>query len=145
MVFRQIADIVRGRIESGEYPKGGMLPSEVDLCREFGVARTTVRRALALMEGEGLITVIPAKGRVVKSCPTPPPYLYRTIVDDIRDQIRQGELRPGDALPSEAVLRRRYAASRNTVRQALGILENDGLVIVRRGSGRFVRFAGGDH
>lgn len=144
MVFRQIADVLRRRIESGEYPKGGMLPSELDLCREFGAARTTIRRALTLMEGEGLITVIPAKGRAVKGCPATPPYLYLTIANEIRDQIRQGELQAGDALPSEAMLRRRYTASRNTIRQALGILENDGLIVARRGCGRFVRLPGGD-
>jgi len=139
MIFRQIADVLRNRIETSEYPEGSMLPSELDLCREFGVARTTVRRALTLMEGEGLIVVLPAKGRTVKGCPTNPSYLYLTIANDIREQIRQGALQAGASLPSEAMLRRRYAASRNTIRQALAILENDGLIIAKQGSGRFVR------
>ncbi|WP_244894126.1 GntR family transcriptional regulator [Planobispora rosea] len=138
--FRDIADTLRARIGTSEYPAGSMLPSESELCREFGVARTTIRRALILIEGEGLIVAIPAKGRMVKGGFTTSPYRYRAIADDLREQIRQGELLTGAALPSEHTLRHRYAVSRNTVRHALSVLEKDGLIRVIQGSGRYVRF-----
>jgi len=38
-----------------------MLPSEAELCAEFGVSRNTVRRALALLEAEGVILAIPPR------------------------------------------------------------------------------------
>jgi DNA-binding GntR family transcriptional regulator len=117
-----------------------MLPSESELCREFNAARTTVRRALTLIEGEGLVVVIPAKGRAVAGRAAPP-YRYQMIADNLREQICQGELQPGSLLPSEAMLRRRYTVSRNTIRQALAILEADGSITVERGRGRFVRLA----
>ncbi|MFI6835157.1 GntR family transcriptional regulator [Nonomuraea africana] len=44
-----MADLLRTRIATSEYPAGGMLPSESALCREFGVAQTTIRRALVLL------------------------------------------------------------------------------------------------
>jgi DNA-binding GntR family transcriptional regulator len=116
-----------------------MLPSESELCQEFHAARTTVRRALTLIEGEGLVVVIPAKGRAVTGGRAAPPYRYQMIADDLREQICQGEWQAGSLLPSEATLRRRYTASRNTIRQALSILESDGSITVERGRGRFVR------
>ncbi|MEV2268952.1 GntR family transcriptional regulator [Nonomuraea africana] len=44
----------------------------------------------------------------------------------------------GAVLPSEATLCRRYAASRNTVRQAIAVLVKDGWIKARRGGRRFV-------
>lgn len=48
------------------------------------------------------------------------------------------ELRPGDQLPSELELARRFEVSRSTIREALKGLERDGLVYSVRGRGRFV-------
>ncbi|MGH0341775.1 GntR family transcriptional regulator [Escherichia coli] len=45
--------------------------------------------------------------------------LYRQIADRIREQIARGELKPGDALPTESALQTEFGVSRVTVRQAL--------------------------
>jgi GntR family transcriptional regulator len=47
-------------------------------------------------------------------------------------------LRPGDRLPTEAVLAKHFGVGRTTAREALKLLEQDGIVDVRHGSGRFV-------
>lgn len=65
--------------------------------------------------------------------------LYQTITQDILDQIEAGQLPPGHRLDSESALATRYGVSRMTVRQALGQLEIDGLVMRRPGSGTFVK------
>ncbi|WP_275956538.1 GntR family transcriptional regulator [Nonomuraea sediminis] len=143
-MFRRIADLLRTRIRASEYRAGSMFPAESELCREFGVARTTIRRALVLLEGEGLILAIPAKGRVVNGGRAALPYRYQRIAADLRDRIRQREFPEGATLPSEAQLCRRYAVSRNTVRQALAILEKDGWITVKQGSGRLVRLFEGE-
>jgi DNA-binding GntR family transcriptional regulator len=114
------------------------LPSEAALCEEFAVVRNTVRRALTALEEEGLIVTLPAKGRMVRG-EAPTQYVYRKIAADLRRRIESGELRPGDALPSEAALVERYGVARGTARQALGDLETAGLVETRHGKGRFVR------
>ena len=56
--YRQLAGVLRDRIRSGELPAGQRMPSEKDLHDEFGLARETVRRALAVLRGEGLIGAI---------------------------------------------------------------------------------------
>ncbi len=63
---------------------------------------------------------------------------YRTIADDLRRRIGEGELAGGRVLPSESELSASYAASRITVRRALDVLRDEGLVDSRQGFGWFV-------
>ena len=55
-LFQQIAQTLRQRLRDGSYPVGIPLPGERELTREFGVARSTVRAALARLQEEGCIT-----------------------------------------------------------------------------------------
>ena len=68
--------------------------------------------------------------------------LYRKIAEDLRGQIKAGELAPGDRLKSEAELMEEYGqdgkVSRNTVRDAIRLLVGRGLVETRAGQGTFV-------
>src|SRR4051812_29668811 len=64
---------------------------------------------------------------------------YLQIADDLRRQIRGGDLAPGSALPSTAQLAERYEASLSVVKMAVGILRNEGRVIGQQGRGVFVR------
>jgi GntR family transcriptional regulator len=66
---RQIAARIRARIQSGELQPGRKIPSESDLVGEFGVARTTARRAVALLRLEGWITTTPGRGSYVAEHP----------------------------------------------------------------------------
>jgi GntR family transcriptional regulator len=65
-------------------------------------------------------------------------HRYRTIADDLRQQVSAGVFAAGHLLPSEADLSRSYEASRVTVRKALEILRDEGLVDARQGFGWFV-------
>ncbi|MFI7153003.1 GntR family transcriptional regulator [Nonomuraea sp. NPDC050022] len=138
-VYPQVADRLRERIGSGEFPPGSVLPSEAALCRTFGVARNTVRRGMALLEDEGLLVTVPSMGRVVCGAEPAARYRYQVIAAELREQIEHGQFAPGAAVPSETELRRRFAVSRNTMRQALSVLEREGLVVAEHGRGRFVR------
>ncbi|GAA1565465.1 hypothetical protein GCM10009678_55640 [Actinomadura kijaniata] len=64
---------------------------------------------------------------------------YLQIADDLRQQIRDGRLAPGDALPSIAQLTRDYDASTGVVKSAISVLRTEGLVIGQQGKGVFVR------
>ncbi len=64
--------------------------------------------------------------------------LYSQLIDIIKRSITSGESAVGQLLPSEAELCRAYDISRNTVRQAIGALEEDGFVVRKRGKGTFV-------
>ncbi|HEV2343235.1 MAG TPA: GntR family transcriptional regulator [Actinocrinis sp.] len=69
--YRQIADELRLAVDRGEYPVGSVLPSEGDLVSQYGVARGTVRQAVALLEQEGVVaTRQGARRTVVGSVPT---------------------------------------------------------------------------
>jgi GntR family transcriptional regulator len=63
---------------------------------------------------------------------------YQQIADRLRGQIASGALEPGRRLPSEPDLATEYDASRNTVRLAIALLINQGLVVSRQGLGTFV-------
>ena len=64
---------------------------------------------------------------------------YLQVADLLRGEIADGVFRDGQALMTEEELRVRFGVSRQTVRQAIALLEEDGLVIRRRGSGTYVR------
>ena len=64
--------------------------------------------------------------------------LYAQLVGIIKRSISTGALPVGALLPSEAELCRSYDISRNTVRQAIGALEEEGFVVRKRGKGTFV-------
>lgn len=65
--YRQIAAILRERIESGELEPDRPIPSEVQIQQEFGVARETARRAVALLRDEGHVVTVPGMGTYVKA------------------------------------------------------------------------------
>ena len=54
-LHEQISSWLRDEIGSGSLPPDAQLPSEHDLCEQFGVSRVTVRRALQTLEADGLI------------------------------------------------------------------------------------------
>ncbi|CQR46387.1 HTH-type transcriptional repressor YvoA [Paraliobacillus sp. PM-2] len=64
--------------------------------------------------------------------------IYYQLENLIREQIDQGELLPGDALPSERAYAEAYDISRMTVRQAINNLANEGLIIRKKGKGTFI-------
>ena len=63
---------------------------------------------------------------------------YRALADEIANRITSGELKPGERVAAENELARAFKVSRVTVRAALAIVEEKGLVVRRRGAGTFV-------
>ena len=64
--------------------------------------------------------------------------IYRRLADVLREDIRSGEYKPGDRLPSESDMIARYDTSRDSVRKALNVLATEGLIEIRHGKGSFV-------
>lgn len=71
---------------------------------------------------------------------------YQAIVDHLRREIALGRLSPGDKLPAERKLAEQLGVARETLRQALRVLEGAGELSIQRGSsgGAFVRPSPGD-
>jgi GntR family transcriptional regulator, transcriptional repressor for pyruvate dehydrogenase complex len=66
--------------------------------------------------------------------PAQPRRAFDEITSQVRDLVRRGELTAGDRLPSERALAEQFLVSRNTVREAMRMLEVAGLVELRRGA-----------
>jgi DNA-binding GntR family transcriptional regulator len=64
--------------------------------------------------------------------------MYELVADHIEARIRAGEIPPGARLPGEQALRQEYGVALSTVRKAMGLLRDRGLVVTRRSKGTFV-------
>jgi len=63
---------------------------------------------------------------------------YRQIADELRARIRSGEYAPGDRLPSMADLMAAHRVALGTVKDAIGVLTDEGLAYKEQGRGTFV-------
>ena len=66
-LYHQTAEILRSRIVQNVWRQGDRLPSENQLCDEFGVSSITMRRAVATLVAEGLLVRLQGKGTFVSS------------------------------------------------------------------------------
>jgi GntR family transcriptional regulator len=64
--------------------------------------------------------------------------LYRILADRLREEILSARWSHGEQIPTEGELVTEYGVSRTTVRQALSLLEHEGFIVTRHGSGRFI-------
>jgi GntR family histidine utilization transcriptional repressor len=77
--YEQIKRYVIARIEEGVWKPGGLIPSEAELVKEFGVARMTVSRALRELTTERVLTRVQGSGTYVA------PQRYESTVLEIRN------------------------------------------------------------
>jgi GntR family transcriptional regulator len=71
--------------------------------------------------------------------PRKSPPLHVVISEKLRTQIKSGKYAAGDQIPSEHQLMAQFGVSRITVRQAIANLVQQGLVVVQRGRGAFIK------
>ncbi|MTW85178.1 FCD domain-containing protein [Virgibacillus dakarensis] len=65
--------------------------------------------------------------------------VYQMVVEHIKSKIENKEILPGDKLPSERVLAARLSVSRTSVKEAFSVLESNGLIEIKHGSGVTLR------
>lgn len=63
--YRQLAAILTARIERGDWQSNRAIASEAQLAQHYGIARTTVRRAIALLVEAKTVYVVPQRGTFV--------------------------------------------------------------------------------
>lgn len=61
-LYIQLREVIRNKIEEGEYPPGTAIPSENQLAETYGISKLSVRSALQALEYEGILTSIQGKG-----------------------------------------------------------------------------------
>lgn len=138
-LYLQIAEILRRRVSG--LTSGHPVPSEADIQDEFGVARTTARRAIHVLREEGLIYTVQGEGTFVGApdeAPRKPRKIpiYQEIAGDIAKQIQEGRFQPRRPIPGETALVQEYEVARETVRRAMALLREQGWIytVAQRGS-----------
>jgi DNA-binding FadR family transcriptional regulator len=112
----QIADQLRDRIASGEFPVGSKLPGELELAQQLGVSRNSVREATRSLVHSGLLLARAGDGTYVRADSELAPALGRRV----------GRCRDDDVAEVRSILEReaaRRAAERATDVQILSIRE----------------------
>lgn len=65
--YQQLAEILQGQIDAGEFGPNDRLPSESDLCRTFDLSRSTVRETLRMLQEQRVIRMVPRRGAFVNA------------------------------------------------------------------------------
>jgi GntR family transcriptional regulator len=68
--YQQIAEDIRARITSGQYPPGSPLPSETQMIEHYRVSRLTVRHAVAALRAAGLVETAHGRATLVRATPS---------------------------------------------------------------------------
>jgi GntR family transcriptional regulator len=87
--YQRVADDLTKRIGSGKYPVGGYLPTEMELCQQYGISRHTVREALRQLRDAGLISRRRRIGTEVVA--RTPRASYRQPTNSIGDLLQYAE------------------------------------------------------
>jgi GntR family transcriptional regulator len=120
--YRQIEQALRERIAA--LPPGAKLPSDTDLCTEFGVSRMTARNAMERLAADGLIRREPGRGSFVAA---PPAHRRANRLMTFSQQMR----RTG-RVPTSRVLARTVRPTTPDEAATLGLRTGQAVVALRR-------------
>ncbi|WP_353236088.1 GntR family transcriptional regulator [Diaphorobacter ruginosibacter] len=109
--YLQLAQTLLNEIESGRYPVGTQLPTEFELCEQFGVSRSTAREAVKRLVSLGLVVRQPRVGSTV--CARVATTGYRQSIAEVSDlyqyatettlHIESGDMVQIDAMQAQQV------------------------------------------
>src|SRR3954470_18855509 len=127
-LYFQIAEILKDRIEAQTWRPGDRFPSERELIEEFGVSRTVVRPALALLESDGQLVRIKGRGTFVAPPKTPLAVqgLVRLLSRPLQDGVTLRILAMTERRP-EPYVRDVLGIRRGRVRNITALAARDGV------------------
>ena len=128
-MYRQIAEDLRHKIKVGELAPGDQVMSEAELMEEYGrdgkLSRNTVRDAIRLLVGRGLVETRPGQGTFVVR--KEEPFLTRLTPDPesggVEDEIYRSEVHRQGREPEETTPRVEVQPASDLVASALGLAE----------------------
>ncbi|NQX36415.1 GntR family transcriptional regulator [Herbiconiux sp. VKM Ac-2851] len=132
--YEQLFDILREQIAGGGFPDGARLPSELELCREYGLSRATVRQTFLKLETEGFARRVPRRGVFAAKPSESSGWIIQDSQGFLESQIQHGQ----GGIETE-VLRARFTEPPEHVAQLLQTEPGDDafeLVRVRSLEGR---------
>jgi len=110
--YHQIAEELRGRIMSGAYASGRIMPSESELSSEFDVSRVTIRKALEILRDDGLVDSRQGFGWFVAGETVRQPLARLSTIEE--------QMRDSGAAPERRVLEFAFEKAPKDVAVALG-------------------------
>ncbi|MEX2461093.1 MAG: GntR family transcriptional regulator [Paenibacillaceae bacterium] len=123
-LYVQIINILREKMESGEWPSGHKIPSEPELQSEYNVSRFTVRQSISSLMLDGLVTKTRGKGTFVS---------YPKIKEDLPDLISfSEEMKKLGKVPSTAVQSVEIIIPPKLIRDLLKLDENEKVLRIER-------------
>ena len=125
-LYYQLQEIIRSRIESGQWGPGQQLPPEAELCEEFSLSRGTVRQALADLVREGMLHRRRGKGSFVATSKIPQDLMR--IASGFSDYAKQVT---GTELGSRLIAVNVIPASKSRA-EKFGVPEGSEIVEVRK-------------
>lgn len=90
-LYYQVQHMIAQRITRGDYPAGSQLPPELELSRELGVSRVTVREALRVLADQNILIKIQGRGTFVADNPgiVQPARSFTGYLEDLYDQLER--------------------------------------------------------
>jgi GntR family transcriptional regulator len=123
--YIQLMDILREKVQHGEWLPGSQIPGEQDLCEHYQISRTVVRQALRELEYEGVITRHKGKGTFI-SRPKISEGLAQKLTGFYQDMVERG-LKPGSKVLHQDVI-----LASEKVAHYLGIEPGEKVVDIQR-------------
>lgn len=150
--YHRIAGTLQLFMDKGIYPPKSRLQPESRLTEIFHASRSTIRQAIDLLNKRGYLDVRQGDGTFVRRPPEQQTDIKRDspdqewrrvtyqmlIAGDLVGRILEEEFLPGAPLPKEFELIDEYSRGRNTVREALKILQTEAVISIEQGKGSFV-------
>jgi GntR family transcriptional regulator len=139
-MYRQIADDLRGKIDSGEIAHGAQLPTEIELMDEYSASRNTVRDAIKLLTTRGMVEPRPGQGTFVVEKINP--FVTTLTGDPVKSQgggeedIYIAEVKAGGRTPTASDPRVEVQRASESIADALRIKDED--QVVSRHQQRFI-------
>ncbi|MCS3494427.1 GntR family transcriptional regulator [Arthrobacter sp. JUb119] len=125
--YEQLLGILREHIVEGKYPQGEKLPSELELSRDYGLARATVRQTLLKLENEGYARKVARRGVFATLPPAPSGWIVQDTEGFLESQMQHGRtgiethvISSGFVVPAEHVT------------QALGLPAHEQVYFIER-------------
>ena len=123
--YLQLMDILRDKVQQGEWLPGHQIPGEQDLCEFYHVSRTVVRQALRELEYEGVISRHKGKGTFI-SLPKISEGLVQKLTGFYQDMVERG-LKPGTK-----VLHQNVVTSNEKIANLLNIPTGQSVIDIQR-------------
>lgn len=123
-LYSQLEELIRERIESGESPPGTPIPSERELAAQFGLSRTTTRRAIERLVRDGLLRKEPRRGTFVEE--------PKATVEALSLQGFSAQILHMGASPASRLLQFERLAPSARVRESLAIADGELVYAIER-------------